>query len=275
LQLFISWILLKRVLYMMNALKAAKLTACILVMLFHAASWATDSYIIIPTREGVTSGYWWMQRDGAKANLILFSGGGGGIGLQNGQPQSNNFLIRSRDHFAKAGFHVALLGNASDLRQLDPAKRASAEHIKDIEAVVAHIRARNPLPIWLIGTSQGTISAAAAAISLGDTIDGLVLTAAYTDFSTPTSVPRQAIAGIKQPVLVMSHTDDSCRVTRPHEASNIFNGLRQARVKKLLIVKGGGDPRGDECQALHYHGFIGMEAQAVKLITDWIAAPVQ
>jgi alpha-beta hydrolase superfamily lysophospholipase len=244
------------------------------IALFQAACWAADSYISIPTRDGITSGYWWMQRDPAKANLVLLSGGGGGIGLQNGEPQSNNFLIRSRDYFAQAGFHVALLGNASDLRQLDPAKRATAEHIQDIAAVIAHIRARNSLPIWLIGTSQGTISAAAAAIRLGDAIDGLVLTASYTDFSTPTSVPRQAIAGIKQPVLIMSHADDSCRVTRPHEASNIVNGLKQSRIKKLLIVKGGSDPKGDECQALHYHGFIGMEAQAVKLITDWITTPV-
>jgi predicted esterase len=259
----------------MNVLQASRLTAFLLMAALHAAAWAADSYVSIPTREGITSGYWWMQRDDAKANLILLSGGGGGIGLQNGAPQSNNFLIRSRDLFAQAGFHVALLGNASDLRQLDPALRASQQHVQDIAAVLTHIRARNSLPIWLIGTSQGTISAAAAAISLGDAIDGLVLTAAYTDFSTPTSVPRQAIATIKQPVLVMSHADDSCRVTRPHEASNIVSGLKQARVKKLLIVKGGGDPRGDECQALHYHGFIGMEAQAVKLITDWIAAPVQ
>jgi hypothetical protein len=247
------------------------LCAC---MLFVMPAWAADSYISMPTREGVTSGYWWMQRDNAKANLILLSGGSGGIGLRDGAPQSSNFLIRSREYFAQGGFHVALLGNASDLRQLDPTKRASPEHIKDIAAVIQHIRARNALPIWLIGTSQGTISAAAAAIALGDAIDGLVLTAAYTDFSTPTSVPRQAIAEIKQPVLVMSHADDSCRVTRPHEAANIIRGLKQAKVKKLLLVKGGSNPTGDECEALHYHGFIGMEAQAVKLITDWVATPV-
>jgi hypothetical protein len=260
----------------MNIRKISWLSLC--AALLSLPVWAADSYISIPTREGITSGYWWMQHNNdnanAKANLILLSGGSGGIGLQNGVPQSNNFLIRSRDYFAQAGFHVALLGNASDLRQLDPANRASPEHVKDIAAVIQHIRARNALPIWLIGTSQGTISAAAAAIALGDAIDGLVLTAAYTDFNTPTSVPRQAIAGIKQPVLVMSHAQDSCRVTLPHEAGNIVSGLKQASVKKLLMVKGGGNPTGNECQALHYHGFIGMEAEAVKLITDWVASPV-
>jgi predicted esterase len=234
---------------------------------------AADEYVSIPTRSGVNSGYWWMQRDNAKANLLLLSGGAGGIGLQGGAPQSNNFLIRSRDHFAQAGFHVALLGNASDMRQLDPAKRASAEHMQDIAAVIGHIKARNGLPVWLVGTSQGTISAAAAAIALGAAVEGIVLTATYTAYNTPTSVPRQKIEGITQPVLVMSHANDTCKVTRPHEASNIIDGLKQARVKKLLIVQGGSDPRGDECEALHWHGFIGMEAQAAKTITDWISAP--
>ncbi len=234
---------------------------------------AADDYVSISTRSGITSGYWWMQRDNAKANLLLFSGGAGGIGLKGGAPQSNNFLIRSRDYFAQAGFHVALLGNASDMRQLDPTKRASAEHVQDIAAVIRHLKARNGLPMWLLGTSQGTISAAAAAIALGAEVDGVVLTAAYTAYNTPTSVPRQRIADITQPVLVVSHANDSCRVTRPHEASNIIDGLKEARVKKLLILRGGSDPRGDECEAMHWHGFIGMEAQAVKTITDWISAP--
>jgi predicted alpha/beta-hydrolase family hydrolase len=235
-------------------------------------AWA-DEFISMPTREGVTSGYWWMQRENAKMNLLLLSGGSGGIGLRDGAPQSNNFLIRSRDYFAQQGYHVALLGNASDMRQLDPAKRVSAEHVQDISAVIRHIKARNGLPVWLVGTSQGTISAAAAAIALGAEVDGVVLTAPYTAYKTPTSVPRQKIDGITQPVLVMSHANDSCKVTLPHEAGNIIDGLKQARVKKLLIVQGGSDPRGDVCEALHWHGFIGMEAQAVKTITDWISAP--
>jgi pimeloyl-ACP methyl ester carboxylesterase len=236
-----------------------------------------DELVNLPTRAGATSSYWWMPRDNAKANLILLSGGAGGIGYRNGSPQSQNFLIRSRDHFAtgnpNGAFNVALIGNASDLRQLDPITRARAEHVQDIAAVIAHIRARNSAPIWLIGTSQGTISAAAAAIELGDKVDGVVLSASYTAFKTSTSVPKQAIDKIRVPVLVISHEKDGCSVTRPDENKYIIDKLKNARVKKLILLNGGSDPTGDECEALHWHGFINFEAQASKAITDWVLNP--
>lgn len=236
-----------------------------------------DELVNLPTRAGITSSYWWMPRDHANANLILLSGGAGGMGYRNGTPQSASFLIRSRDHFAKGNpngaFNIALLGNASDLRQLDPVLRARSEHVQDIAAVIAHIRARNSAPIWLIGISQGTISAAAAAIELGDKVDGIVLSASYTAFKTPTSVPQQAIDKIRAPVLVISNEKDSCSVTRPDENKYIIDKLKLARVKKLILLSGGQDPTGDACEALHWHGFINFEAQASKVITDWVLNP--
>lgn len=236
-----------------------------------------DELIVIPTREGVTDNYWWMPRDNARANLILLSGGSGGIGYRNGTPQSNNFLIRSREHFATGNpsgtFNVALLGNANDMRQLDQNSRVSLQHVADIAAVVAHVRARSPLPIWLVGTSQGTISTAAAGIELGAKIDGIVLSASYTAFKNPTSVQLQAIDKIQVPVLVISHEQDSCRTTLPAEGKYIMEKLAQAPIKKLILLTGGSNPTGNECEALHWHGFINMEAEASKAITDWILNP--
>ncbi|MEK7341033.1 MAG: hypothetical protein AABZ69_02320, partial [Candidatus Binatota bacterium] len=42
----------------------------------------------------------YMKRDGARATVVLLMGGGGGIGLKGGVPRSQNFLVRSREHFA-------------------------------------------------------------------------------------------------------------------------------------------------------------------------------
>ena len=39
------------------------------------------------------------------------------------------------------------------------------------------------------------------------------------------------------------------------------------------MLDGGGEPQGAACEALHWHGFIGMEKQAVDAIAAWIAAP--
>ncbi len=247
------------------------------VSLWMALPAVADELMILPTREGVTSSYWWMPRDNARATLILLSGGSGGIGYRNNQPQSQNFLIRSRDHFAAgnpaAAFNVALLGNANDLRQLDPVLRATPEHIADVAAVVAHVRAKSPLPIWLVGTSQGTISAAASAIALGDKINGVVLTASMAAPSAPTSVQYLAIDKIRVPVLVASHENDSCRVTYARDSAYIMEKLTQTPIKKFILLNGGSNPTGNPCEALHWHGFINMEAEAAKVITDWILNP--
>jgi len=39
------------------------------------------------------------------------------------------------------------------------------------------------------------------------------------------------------------------------------------------MVNGGANPTGDACGALHYHGYIGMEKEAVGFITNWIKKP--
>ena len=71
----------------------------------------------------------------------------------------------------------------------------------------------------------------------------------------------------------MHHEQDACNVCRPHEAPAIVKGLKNAPVKKLVMVNGGANPQGDPCEAQHYHGYIGMEKEAVGIITDWIKNP--
>ncbi len=169
---------------------------------------------------------------------------------------------------------MAILGNPSDKRQLDDAWRMSAAHQSDIRSVMDDIQRQGASqPIWLVGTSRGTVSVAAAAIGLSGSIGGAVLTASITSPQLASSVPRQDIAQITVPVLVYHHQDDACRVTRAAETEQIMPLLRQAPVKKRLIVSGGENPSGDPCEALHWHGFVGMEERAVKDIGSWIKDP--
>lgn len=75
------------------------------------------------------------------------------------------------------------------------------------------------------------------------------------------------------PMLILHHAKDSCRVTLPHEVPFIMRGFTNAPLKKAVIVDGGAGPTGDPCEAKHWHGFIGMEEEAVKIISDWIRNP--
>jgi pimeloyl-ACP methyl ester carboxylesterase len=94
-----------------------------------------------------------------------------------------------------------------------------------------------------------------------------------TSFQVPAAVPRQALDQIRLPVLVYHHRGDACRITQAHEAERIVRGLQNAPVKKLWLVEGGDNPTGDPCEALHWHGFIGMEETAVKDMASWIRQP--
>lgn len=198
------------------------------------------------------------------------------MGFKDGIPQSGNFLIRSREEFAKAGFNVALMGNASDIPKLNPELRISTEHLADIRATVIDLRNRSRVPIWLVGTSQGTISAVAAAIDLGTEIDGLVLTAtpARTDHRGQSlSVSTLPLEKIVVPVLIHHHKWDACPATPSSDAQKILKRLTQSPVKKFMEVEGGKDPTGPPCQAFHYHGYIGIEQQVIEQIASWIKNP--
>jgi hypothetical protein len=87
------------------------------------------------------------------------------------------------------------------------------------------------------------------------------------------TVSSLALDQIRVPVLVMHHQKDECKSCDPRRADVIVERLTNAPVKKLLLVDGGGGARGDPCEAMHYHGYIGMEMQAVGAITAWIKKP--
>ena len=250
------------------------LLACLLALCMAVSSWAADLLIPVKTRPDVTTSYWWMPRGGASATVVLFSGGGGGIGYRDGEPKSGNFLIRSRDEFAKAGFNVALMGNPSDMPRLTPAFRQSPEHFADVRAVVQDIQARSPAPVWLVGTSQGTISAAAAGIDLGPSIQGVVLTATLSGQQLGGSVSDLTLNKLAVPVLVHQHAKDSCKLTPPYLAERLISKLTASPVKKYMEVDGGQNPTGPACEAFHYHGYIEMEPEAVAQISAWIKHPV-
>jgi hypothetical protein len=229
----------------------------------------------IETRPGVKTTVFWEAREGTTATVFLFPGGGGGFGkVEEGKPTSNNFLVRSVPHFLANGFNVVIFGRPSDSEGLDYADRISDSHLTDVRAVLAFVKIQSNLPIWIVGTSRGTVSATATVIKLQEpSIAGLVLTSSIVSYKKIGAVPTQDLAAIRVPVLVLHHAKDACVHCRPYEVSNILRGLKNAPAKKEIMVDGGSDPTGDPCAALHWHGYIGMEKEAVDMIGNWIKQP--
>ena len=247
----------------------------LLTMIFSLSAFAADSFIRLETRPDVKVPVFYMKRDSATATVILLPGGAGEFWqLIDGKPSGQNFLVRSRDYFADAGLNVAIMGRASDKNDLDYADRISPEHMQDIKSLVELLKKDTGLPVWLVGTSRGTVSATAAAASFGnESMAGIVLTSSVTSYSKPGAVPKQDLEKIRIPVLVLHHEKDGCKICAPYEVPSIIKGLKNSPVKKQVLVSGGENPTGDPCGALHYHGFIGIEKSVVDLITTWISTP--
>jgi pimeloyl-ACP methyl ester carboxylesterase len=248
----------------------------VLVALVASVSHAAEEVIQLDTRPGARVSVYYIKRDNAKATVALLPGGGGGFGkLVDGKPSSLNFLVRTRDLFADAGLNVAVVNRASDKEDLDYPDRIAPEHINDLRKVVDYLKTDTGLPVWLVGTSRGTVSATAAAIAFGnDRLAGVVLTSSVVNSKKVGAVPGQELSAIRIPVLVVHHEQDGCAVCRPQDVPAILKGLKNAPVKKLLMVNGGENPSGDPCGNQHYHGFIGMEKTAVDLVTNWIKHPI-
>ena len=238
------------------------------------ASASDGSLLEIPTRPGVTVPVYLMKRGDAVATVVLLPGGNGGIGMSGGVPTSRDFLVRNRERFLEQRFNVAVVGRPRDKRNLDLSARKGPEHLTDLHKVVEHLRRDVPLPVWLVGMSRGTVSAAAAAIAFGNNdLAGIVLASSVTNPTIPYSVPRLRLERIRIPVLVLHHEHDACDLCDPNGVDEIMAGLINAPVAKDILVDGGGWPGGDPCTSSHWHGYSGMQEEAVDIISQWIKHP--
>ncbi|MEY2685594.1 MAG: hypothetical protein RJA09_2739 [Pseudomonadota bacterium] len=229
----------------------------------------------VPTRAGVVVPVLWESTPDAQATVVLFPGGSGGFGrVEAGRATGQNFLVRSAHHFLAHGYNVAVLGRPSDTPDLGYPDRVSDAHMADVRAVLAFVQTQSVAPVWLVGTSRGSVSVAAAAIHIPTGIAGVVLASSVVSPQKPEAVPLQDLAAIRVPVLVVHHRQDACHLCAPTDVPAILRGLKHAPVKKEIWVTGGGTPTGNPCEALHWHGFVGMEREAVALIAGWLRRPV-
>jgi len=204
---------------------------------------------------------------------ILFVGGNGRLKLaRRPEPGSPNFLVRARGLFARSGFVVALPDAPSDRgREGLVGWRTSAGHMADIGKLARTLQRRWPVPVWLIGTSGGAISAAAGGARVAN-IAGVVLTATVTrpGGRRPATVYDAPVRELALPVMVVHHRDDGCAVSPPNEAGRLFARLAGATVREIRMMAGGRPGRGRACGPNSPHGFLGVERETVREIVNWI-----
>jgi hypothetical protein len=219
---------------------------------------------------------------GAAAYALLFAGGNGKIELdEGGRPQGlrGNFLIRARRHLAARGIGLVLVDAPSDEQGAMGLRndRLSPQNAQDIGRVVVLIRRRFRRPVWLVGTSAGTLSVAVAMAQLAGAArpDGVVYTSSITrrTRNLPATVFDVNLGAYTGPALVIAHDGDACPATPPGNAPRLFAALAAAHPKRLQTFSGGLPPRSGPCQARSQHGFLGVETQVMNAIADFILRP--
>ncbi len=236
---------------------------------------ADEQLVTVPTRDTSIS-YLLVQGSGAaKAVAVSFVGGQGMIDLAKRARENRlrfgpgaNFLIRARNELAGEDIANAIVDAPADHLPggLTDGDRLGAEHARDIGAVLDDLGKRySGVPVFLIGTSRGTISAAALGASLAPRIRGVILTSSVTvanrggpglsgfDFST-----------IKVPALVVHHREDGC-------AASPYSGAeRLSRNFPLVSVNGGDTPQSGPCDPQSPHGYLGRDAETMRAIRNWM-----
>lgn len=252
-----------------------------MLLLVSGYSSADEVYVRLDTRPGVVQEIMLGRTEQPRAAVILIPGGKGIVDLSSTGPRKKgNFLVRARDQFRRHGMMVAVMDAASSWKKRKKGlkgKRITAEHVQDIRAVVDYLRQQTDAPVWLVGTSRGSISAAMAAASLGgDSVQGIVLTASVSErIRNQHSVFDTALGEIRVPVLLVHHEQDACRASPGSGAERIRKALVGAPVTELLFFSGGREKAGKECRGHSQHGFYGIETKVVDKIAAWILADPQ
>ena len=238
---------------------------------------AEEELVTLPVRDGVKESYLLVYDESSppKAVAVTFIGGTGAIDLDKRMRDgvarfgpAANVLIRIRDKIAGSDIADAIVDAPSDRLPggMSDDFRSGKEHASDVRKIVADLRARfRNAPIFLIGTSRGTISVAHLAVALSDVVNGAVLSSTVTvrnQFGPGLSAFD--FASIKIPLLWIHHRDDACRLSPYAGAQKAANGAA------FVSVSGGAPPQSGPCDPLSPHGYFGREDATADAIRNYM-----
>lgn len=214
----------------------------------------------------------------AHGAVLLLPGGDGRIQFdKDGHPGRlrDDFLIRMRQAFGKAGYVTALVDAPSD-RQKSPGLlagyRTTRQHaVRDIGTIVDRLAATFRIPIFLIGTGRGAVSAANAARRLGEKVAGVALTAAVTKPNRKgATINAIMLDKMAIPTLFVHHVADRCEITPSYGARASFEVMQKAGIPVRWARVSGGAGSYALCTGRSRHGFWESEGQAVGHVKTWM-----
>ena len=185
--------------------------------------------------------------------LVLLAGGDGniGVGPDGSIAHEGNQLVRTRAAYASRGFAVLV-----------------PDCCVDVAAAVDFMGKYGK--VTLVGTSRGT-QRAARGLAAGARPARLVLTSGF--LSDASGDPDNVIAILGSPAalpptLIVHHRHDECGKTSP-EGVPPFLAWAAGRARAVWLD--GGASEGNLCDAWAHHGFNGVDAQVVGVVSGFAA----
>ncbi|MDE1150166.1 MAG: alpha/beta hydrolase [Azospirillaceae bacterium] len=202
--------------------------------------------------------------------LVMLTGGDGDIGIQadGSLRHPDNFLIRTRDLWLAHGYAV-LIPDAPGGDNLRGARSTTA-FATWVASLASFAHAQSSAPVFLVGTSQGSIAAMNGAAHV-DGLAGVVLTESVSRLGGSHETVFDADpAAVRIPALVVANRDDRCRVAPPEDAPRIATALSNTPDVRVLTVNGGEQRSRDDCGSLTPHGYYGIEIKVIDGIVAWL-----
>lgn len=241
---------------------------------------AAESVLTLASRPGVTLRVLVDRPAAPVGSVVLLAGGDGVLDLDAqgaiGSGLRGNHLVRTRAAYVKAGYAVFLPDVARDQRGTR-GYRFGNDYANDVAAVIAEARRVAP-PVAIVGTSRGALSVAAVFTKQSAVRpDAAVISSGVllgNEGGAGSASTVGDVSRINVPVMLLRHRLDACRVTPPADADR-FKALLTGAPKVDIVTLEGGGPRGatsESCGAMHYHGFYGIDDQAVAATVQWLRA---
>ena len=210
-----------------------------------------------------------------RATLVMLPGGTGEVGVRRDGDlrHDNNFVVRTRAAWVGRGYAV-LIPDTIDQTNLRGV-RSSTAYGRVVEELAAYAHTQADAPVFLIGTSQGTIAAMnGAAHARPGAVAGVILTEAV---SVPGRLSAETVfdadpQNVRIPALVVANRDDACDVAPPSMALRIVAAMTRSPEARVLMVSGGVQRSDKACGSLSPHGYYGIEGQIVAVLSAWLRA---
>jgi pimeloyl-ACP methyl ester carboxylesterase len=236
------------------------------------AAASTEHVFTLPLHDGDHQRVLYDAPANPKATIVMLPGGAGDVGIRsNGDLRhDDNFVVRTRALWTARGFAVLIPDaiHGDNLRGM----RSSPAYANLIGDLVQFAHKQSTGPVFLLGTSQGSIAAMNGAAHIDPAqLAGVVLTESVSVLGGSHETVFQADPkDVRVPALVVANRDDRCDVAPPGNAQRIAAAMTAAASVKVAEVSGGIQHSADACGSLTPHGYYGIEAQVVDTIANWM-----